>query len=68
MAVVCFLALVGVVFSSCNKDQESSYPYTVELAPVEQDPSLSMQFELNGLPIDVRVFKTRQQVLLRKQK
>ena len=24
--------------------------------------------EMNGLPVDVRVFKTRQQVLLRKQK
>ena len=51
LAVVCCLALVGVVFSSCNKDQKSSYPYTVQLAPVEQDPALCGQFDLNGLPI-----------------
>jgi len=51
MAVVCCLALVGVVFSSCKNDQKSSYQYTVQLAPVDQDPSLSMQFELYGLPI-----------------
>jgi hypothetical protein len=50
-AVVCSLALVGVVFSSCKNDQKSSYQYTVQLAPVDQDPSLSMQFELYGLPI-----------------
>ena len=51
LAVVCCLALVGIVFSSCKKEQKSSYPYTVQLAAVEQDPALCMQFELNGLPI-----------------
>ena len=51
LAVVCCLALVGIVFSSCESEQKSSYQYTVELAAVEQDPALCMQFELNGLPI-----------------
>ena len=51
LAVVCCLALVGVVFSSCEPEQKSSYQYTVQLAAVEQDPALCMQFELNGLPI-----------------
>jgi hypothetical protein len=51
LAVVCCLALVGVVFSSCENEQKSSYQYLVQLAPVDQDPALGMQFELNGLPI-----------------
>jgi hypothetical protein len=51
LAVVCCLALVGVVFSSCENEQKSSYQYLVQLAPVDQDPALAMQFELNGLPI-----------------
>ena len=51
LAVVCCLALVGVVFASCETEQKSSYPYEVKLAAVDQDPALSMQFELNGLPI-----------------
>ena len=51
LAVVCCLALVGVVFSSCEKEQKSSYQYSVQLAPVDQDAALCMQFELNGLPI-----------------
>ena len=51
MAVVCCLALVGVVFSSCEKDQKSSYQYTVQLAAVEQDERLAGEFELYGLPI-----------------
>ena len=51
LAVVCCLALVGVVFASCETEQKSSYPYEVKLAPVDQDPALCMQFELNGLPI-----------------
>ena len=51
LAVVCCLALVGIVFSSCESEQKSSYQYTVQLAAVEQDPALCMQFELNGLPI-----------------
>lgn len=53
MAVVCCLAFVGVVFSSCEKEQKSSYQYFVQLAKVEQDPALCMLFELNGLPIIV---------------
>lgn len=51
LAVVCCLALVGVVFSSCENEQKSSYQYFVQLAAVDQDPALCMQFELNGLPI-----------------
>ena len=52
LAVVCCLALVGVVFSSCEKEQKSSYQYIVALDDtIEQDPSMSMQFELNALPI-----------------
>ena len=51
LAVVCCLALVGAMFVSCENEQKSSYPYEVKLAPVDQDPALSMQFELNGLPI-----------------
>ena len=51
LAVVFCLALVGAMFVSCENEQKSSYPYEVKLAPVEQDPALSMQFELNGLPI-----------------
>ena len=54
LAVVCCLALVGIVFSSCESEQKSSYPYSVQLAAVEQDPALCMQFELNGLPIIIR--------------
>ena len=45
LAVVCCLAFVGIVFSSCNADQKSSYQYFVQLAAVEQDPQLCMQFE-----------------------
>ena len=52
LAVVCCLALVGVVFSSCKKEQKSSYQYIVALDDsVDQDPSMCMQFELNALPI-----------------
>ena len=51
MAVVCCLAVVGVVLSSCKNDMKSSYMYTVQLAAVEQDPQLAGLFELNGLPI-----------------
>ena len=51
LAVVCCLALVGIVFSSCEKEQKSSYPYTVQLAAVEQDQALCGEFELHGLPI-----------------
>ena len=51
LVVVCCLALVGIVFSSCKTEQKSSYPYSVQLAAVEQDEALCMQFELNGLPI-----------------
>lgn len=51
LAVVCCLALVGAMFVSCETEQKSSYPYEVKLAAVDQDPALSMLFELNGLPI-----------------
>ena len=51
MAVVCCLAMVGAMFVSCENEQKSSYPYEVKLAAVDQDPALSMLFELNGLPI-----------------
>ena len=51
LAVVFCLALVGAMFVSCETEQKSSYPYEVKLAAVDQDPALSMQFELNGLPI-----------------
>jgi hypothetical protein len=52
MAVVCCLALVGVVFSSCENEQKSSYQYIVALDDsVDQDPSMSMQFEMYGLPV-----------------
>ena len=51
LAIVCCLAFVGVVFSSCKNEQKSSYQYFVQLAAVEQDPNLCMQFELGGLPI-----------------
>ena len=51
LAVVFCLALVGAMFVSCENEQKSSYPYEVKLAPVEQDPAMCMQFELNGLPI-----------------
>ena len=52
LAVVCCLALVGVVFSSCENEQKSSYQYIVALDDsVDQDPSMSMQFELYGLPV-----------------
>ncbi len=51
LAVVCCLALVGAMFVSCENEQKSSYPYEVKLAAVDQDPALSMLFELNGLPI-----------------
>lgn len=51
LAVVCCLALVGAMFVSCENEQKSSYPYEVKLAAVDQDPALSMLFELKGLPI-----------------
>ena len=51
LVVVCCLALVGIVFSSCKTEQKSSYPYSVQLAAVEQDQALCGEFELHGLPI-----------------
>ena len=57
LAVVCCLALVGIVFSSCENEQKSNYQYIVGLAKVEQDPQLSMQFELSGLPIIMEEMK-----------
>jgi len=51
LAVVCCLAMVAVVFSSCNNEQKSSYQYIVGLDDtIEQDPQMCMQFELNALP------------------
>jgi hypothetical protein len=52
LAVVCCLALVGIVFSSCKTEQKSSYQYIVGLDDsIEQDQKMSMQFELNALPV-----------------
>ena len=51
LVVVCCLALVGIVFSSCKTEQKSSYPYSVQLAAVEQDEALCGEFQLHGLPI-----------------
>lgn len=58
LAVVCCLALVGVVFSSCENEQKSSYQYIVGLDDsIEQDPNMSMQFELNALPVIMEEMK-----------
>lgn len=58
LAVVCCLAFVGVVFSSCNNEQKSSYQYIVGLDDtIEQDESMSMQFELNALPVIMEEMK-----------
>jgi hypothetical protein len=52
MAVVICLAAMTALFTSCKKEQKSSYQYVVALDDsVEQDPQMSMQFELNGLPV-----------------
>ena len=52
LAAVCCLAVVSALFTSCKKEQKSSYQYIVALDDsVEQDPSMSMQFELNALPV-----------------
>ena len=58
LAVVCCLALVGVVFSSFNNEQKSSYQYIVGLDDtIEQDERMSMQFELNALPVIMEEMK-----------
>ena len=58
LAVVCCPALVGVVFSSCNNEQKSSYQYIVDLDDtIEQDERMSMQFELNALPVIMEEMK-----------
>ena len=58
LAVVCCLALVGVMFSSCNNEQKSSYQYIVGLDDtIEQDERMSMQFELNALPVIMEEMK-----------
>ena len=58
LAVVCCLALVGVVFSSCENEQKSSYQYIVGLDDsIEQDPNMSMQFELNALLVIMEEMK-----------
>ena len=52
LAAVCCLAVVSALLTSCKKEQKSSYQYIVALdESVDQDPSMSMQFELNGLPV-----------------
>ena len=52
LVAVCCLAVTAALFTSCNSDQKSSYQYIVALDDtVEQDPAMSMQFELNALPI-----------------
>lgn len=49
---MCCLAVTAVLFTSCNNEQKSSYQYIVKLDDtIEQDPTMCMQFELNGLPI-----------------
>lgn len=51
LAVVCCLAMVAVVFSSCVGDQKSSYQYVVALDDrIQQDERMAAQFELNALP------------------
>lgn len=51
LAVVCCLAMVAVVFSSCAGDQKSSYQYVVALDDrIQQDERMAAQFELNVLP------------------
>ena len=51
LAVVCCLAMVAVVFSSCVGDQKSSYQYEVALDDrIQQDERMAAQFELNALP------------------
>jgi len=51
LAVVCCLAMVAVVFSSCAGDQKSSYQYVVALDDrIQQDERMAAQFELNALP------------------
>jgi len=58
LAVVCCLAMVAVVFSSCNNEQKSSYQYIVGLDDtIEQDERMSMQFELNALPVIMEEMK-----------
>ncbi len=53
LAVVCCLALVGIVFSSCENEQKSSYQYTVALAQVDQDQTKAGLFMMYGLPVIV---------------
>lgn len=52
LAAVCCLAVVAALFISCDAGQKSSYQYIVGLDDsIEQDPNMSMQFELNALPV-----------------
>ena len=58
LVAMCCLALTAVLFASCNNEQKSSYQYIVKLDDtIEQDPSMCMQFELNGLPVIVDEMK-----------
>ena len=51
LAVVCCLAMVAVVFSSCVGDQKSSYQYVVALDDrIQQEERMAALFELNALP------------------
>ena len=58
LAAMCCLAVIAGLFTSCNNEQKSSYQYIVKLDDtIEQDPSVCMQFELNGLPVIVDEMK-----------
>ena len=58
MAAVFCLAVTAALFTSCNSSQRSSYQYVVALDDtIEQDPSMSMQFELNGMPVILNEMK-----------
>ena len=52
MAVVICLAAMTALFTSCKKEQKSSYQYIVALDDsVEQDESMCAQFQMHGLPV-----------------
>lgn len=58
MAVVICLAATTALFTSCKKEQKSSYQYIVGLDnSIEQDERMCMQFELNGLPVIINEMK-----------
>lgn len=52
MAVVICLAATTALFTSCKKEQKSSYQYIVGLdESIEQDESMCAQFQMHGLPV-----------------